>query len=105
MIDPANAVEVLVKPYGSADAYHEYKASTASKLYPGDRNECYVEAITNERFVVEIILHPLFRWKGSPDVRALVEIDGGTFSTYGWFDSLKAATATTAKGSHRQYLR
>ncbi|KAK5703160.1 hypothetical protein LTR97_004109 [Elasticomyces elasticus] len=62
MFDIASGIEVLVKPHGSNDAYDEVKAKTASPLYAHGRNECYIEAETGKRFVVEVVLHPIFRW-------------------------------------------
>jgi hypothetical protein len=61
MWDPRSGIEVRVKPYNSPDPYQEYKAKSTSELFAGDQNVCFIEAVTGQRFVVEVIVHPLFQ--------------------------------------------
>ncbi|KAK3067205.1 hypothetical protein LTR53_016060 [Teratosphaeriaceae sp. CCFEE 6253] len=60
MFDARSGIEVRVKPHGSPDAYHEWVAKEGSTLYAAGRNEAFIEAVTDERFEVEIIIHPHF---------------------------------------------
>lgn len=82
MIDIANGIEVIISPYNETeptDPYHEWKAPRKNKkLFADGRNECYIEAVHNERFGMEMILHTHFDWHGAPQVQISVVIDGGT---------------------------
>ncbi|SMY28468.1 unnamed protein product [Zymoseptoria tritici ST99CH_1A5] len=82
MIDIANGIEVIISPYNETeptDPYHEWKAPRKNKkLFADGRNESYIEAVHNERFGMEMILHTHFDWHGAPQVQISVVIDGGT---------------------------
>ncbi|SMR63095.1 unnamed protein product [Zymoseptoria tritici ST99CH_3D1] len=80
MIDIANAIEVVISPYHETDPYdqyHEWKAPRKSDLYTDGRNECYIEAVDDERFELEARIHPSFDFHGAPQVCISIEIDGG----------------------------
>ncbi|KAK5122858.1 hypothetical protein LTR85_003773 [Meristemomyces frigidus] len=82
MWDSETGVEVRIRPFGSRDPYQEYKAKSTSPLYAGDRNEAFIEAVDNERYVVEVIVHPLFQWKKARHLSIRYKFDGGIISRW-----------------------
>ena len=77
MWDPRTGIEVQIKPYGSNDAYFEYKAKSTSSHYAKGRNEIFIEAVTDERYVVRVIVWPVCQWGKSRDLWVDYELDGG----------------------------
>lgn len=77
MWDPNTGIEILIKPHGSKDSYHEYKAPTTSKLFAQGRNECFIEAVADERYIIEVIVHPLFQWQKAKHLLVSYQLDGG----------------------------
>jgi hypothetical protein len=80
MIDPTSATEVVIRRYHetqTTDPYHEWRAPRHSEHYAEGRNECFLEAVDDERFEVEVCLHPLFDFYDTPQVRVGCQIDGG----------------------------
>ena len=75
MWDADSGIEVVIKPYGSPDAYHEWKAPSHSDLHQPNGNECFFEAVTGERFMIRIILHQSFSWKRQKAVSVRVNLD------------------------------
>ena len=84
MFDPKTGLEVLVRPFASEDPYQEYKSESCSYVPANSGNECYIEAITEERFAVKVIVHPVFNFKGCSDLHVRYGIDGGTIRSYGY---------------------
>ncbi|TKA21939.1 hypothetical protein B0A50_08676 [Salinomyces thailandicus] len=73
MIDPTTGIEVRVKPDGSGNPYREYSAPRTSRLRATGRNETLIDAVTDARYVVEVIIHPTFRWRKAPNVPTVLE--------------------------------
>ncbi|KAK5132493.1 hypothetical protein LTR08_009039 [Meristemomyces frigidus] len=80
MWDPRTGIEVRIKPHSARDPYHEWTAPSHTKLYAPDRNEAFIEGVGGDRFVVEVIVHPLFQWKKATHLWAVLSIDGGTLA-------------------------
>lgn len=76
MFDPEIGIEVQFAPFNSRDSYQEYKAPSSSDLYAPDRNECFIKAVTGERFQVKVSVHPLFAWKNEPNLRVKFVLNG-----------------------------
>ncbi|KAK4580178.1 hypothetical protein LTR86_000381 [Recurvomyces mirabilis] len=76
MFDPSQGIEVRLKKFGSPDPYPEYKANSKSKYYAESRNEAFIVPVSNERFVIEVILHPVFQWKKCSAVKLAFRLDG-----------------------------
>lgn len=95
MWDPQTGIEVRIKPYGSKDPYQEYKAPTNSKLFAQDRNECFIEAVADERYTIEVIVHPLFQWQRSPPLSVDYKLDGGMVYLWGHLDNPRKKEAVS----------
>ena len=78
MYDPTSGIEVYIRPYGTDDQYTEYEAPRGSPLYTGNLRERYIEAITDERFEMVVILRPEFSFKGKTHACIEYDIDKGT---------------------------
>lgn len=78
IFDPKTGIEVRIKPRDLNDPYHEYPALSTSLLYAEGRNETFIEAVTDERYVVEVVVHPIFQWKTASHLSVLYLVDGGT---------------------------
>ncbi|RMZ27123.1 hypothetical protein D0859_08809, partial [Hortaea werneckii] len=85
MYDEEAGIEVYTRPCGGDTGYREYRAPRSSPLYTGEKNERFIEAVNDERFEVVVKLDPAFDFKKYTQVRAYLDIDGGTI---GCFDTL-----------------
>ena len=84
MLDEESGVEAYVTPYGLEhnDHYHDWQAPVDTPLHSGDKNQCYIEAVTDERFVVQVVLPTKFDFKRAPEVKITMDIDNGTVSIF-----------------------
>lgn len=87
MWDPKTGVEVRIKPYGSNDPYQEFKAPSRSQLFAEGRSECFIEAVADERYTIEVIVHPLFQWQRSPNLAVNYKLDGGIVNRWALLDN------------------
>lgn len=72
-------VEVYITRHKDDRRFKEYRVPITSDKYRADPNEVYIEAVTNERFVVNVRLLRGFDWKGFPNVRITYDIDGNSY--------------------------
>lgn len=77
MYDSSSGIEAYIRPYDSDGQYTEYEVPRGSPLYTGNKRERYIEAKTNERYEVVVLLHPEFNFKNKPAVNIRKFIDGG----------------------------
>lgn len=68
-------VEVYITRHKDDRRFKEYRVPITSDKYRADPNEVYIEAVTNERFEVNVRLLRGFDWKGFPNVRITYDID------------------------------
>lgn len=85
MIDSETGIEAYVQKYQANDHYKEYKASSESPFYTGNSNECYIEAITGERFQIGVVV-PKFNFKGYSHIEVTWDIDGGSVDCSSHFE-------------------
>lgn len=90
MFDPKSGLEVTIHPFGSEDSYHKWKAPSNSALYARDRNECYIEAVTGERFGIRIVAHPVFSWRSQSCLGVDYILDDTIVISRVWVDDIKA---------------
>ena len=82
MRDQHTGIQAFVAPYHTEDKlepYQEYQAPKSSLLFTGLLNECYIEAVTDERFVLHVELPADFNFLSYKHVQILYTI-GGTYS-------------------------
>ncbi|KAI7385187.1 hypothetical protein KC336_g18024 [Hortaea werneckii] len=82
MYDGKAGIEVFVRPYDSDTGYREYRAPRSFPLYTGQKNERYIEAVSNEQFEVVVILSSTFDFKKYTQARVSLEVDGGSISCF-----------------------
>ncbi|KAK3649271.1 hypothetical protein LTR56_006172 [Elasticomyces elasticus] len=82
MLDAKSNIRAYIKPYGKGDGrampYRGYRTPKESPLYTGAENECYISAVTNERFIMRVNIPKTFDFKKSTHVQISYLIDGGT---------------------------
>ena len=78
MYDALSGIEVFIKPYESEGQYKEYEAPHDSPLFTGNERERYIEAVTDERFEMVVLLHSEFSFLGETYAQILCDVDGGT---------------------------
>ena len=76
MFDPNTGLEAIILPFGSKDSYHEWKAPTNSRFHAAGRNECFIDAVNNERYTIKVIAHPPFKWMNTSQLGVAICIDG-----------------------------
>lgn len=82
MIDQASGVEAYVAPYHPEDAlwpYQEYLVPRHSPCFTGEANERYIEAVTDERFQMEVSIPSGFDFKDATHLQITYNIDRGVF--------------------------
>ncbi|KAK4550809.1 hypothetical protein LTR36_000389 [Oleoguttula mirabilis] len=99
MWDSKTGTEVRITPFGSKDPYQEYKAKSTSELYAGDRNECYIEAVDNERYTVELSVPLIFQWEKARCLRLRYNLDGGMITQRATLRKPKEREALTHQAS------
>ncbi|KAK3619371.1 hypothetical protein LTR56_024054 [Elasticomyces elasticus] len=77
MIDAKTGFEATVRPYKSRKRYTEYRAPRESPLYNDDASDCYITAVTDERFVVDLNIPTSFDFKKYTHLELECCIDGG----------------------------
>ena len=88
MIDPVTGIHVRVVKgisHLNKSTFDEYEAPATSKHHAPDRNERFIEAVTDQPFSFRIYVSPAFQWGGADGLRIDFIIDG----------SLKAETYLT----------
>src|ERR1700710_627387 len=99
MWDSQTGIEVRIHPFGSKDPYQKYKAKSTSDLYAGDRNECYVEAVDDERYSVEVTGPAFFPWEKAPYLSLTYNLDGGMITRSSTLKRPKERQAITDQAS------
>ena len=86
MKDDRTGIEVVVRQFESHTPYQEYKATRASPLYVPRKNVRFIEAVTNERFEIGVIVPNTFRFGYYPHLQIAYDIDGGVAQFYNYID-------------------
>ncbi|KAK5122856.1 hypothetical protein LTR85_003771 [Meristemomyces frigidus] len=79
MFDSQSGIEAYVAPYHleiDLEHCHEYLAPESSPLFTGMANERYIEALTDQRFEVGVVLPVSFDFKKNTHVQVSYTIDG-----------------------------
>lgn len=97
----ANKAEVWVARYSDKVRYPEYTVPKTSKVYSGNPNERYIEAVSGERFFVVVRLLHEFNFKGAPKVCVVYTVDKGA-GYCGYLSKRKPPHATPTDRSHRE---
>lgn len=74
----SDGIEVWIERYADGMKYQEHIVPPESALFTGDANERYIEAVTDERFVVCARVMEDFDFKGAPAVRLILDLDRGS---------------------------
>lgn len=78
MIDPDQGTEVRVQLWATKQTLGESRPSPQSPLYLPDPRHRMIEAKTDQRFQIEVVITKNFDFQSCRYVRALDEIDSGT---------------------------
>lgn len=98
MHDPKSGVEAYIRPYCVANPYTEYETPPKTPLHPfytayyAASQIRHIEAVTDERFEIEVILPADFDFKGYAYVQILIDIDGGSRTMTKCFKKSKIKT-------------
>ncbi|KAK5739865.1 hypothetical protein LTR17_004961 [Elasticomyces elasticus] len=101
MIDAKTGFEATVRPYKSPKRYTEYRAPRESPLYTDDASDCYIAAVTDERFVVDINIPASFDFKKYTDLELECCIDGG--ADHGGADTATFCPKSSFRGQKIQH--
>ncbi|KAI7713798.1 hypothetical protein KC322_g3393 [Hortaea werneckii] len=82
MYDEESDVEAFIRPLDSNIRYRELKAPPSSPMYTGNPNECYIQAVDGEQFVMVVNLGENFDSQGYDAVRVDIKIDGRLLLCY-----------------------
>jgi hypothetical protein len=72
-------LDVYLVPFGDMrERYRQHVVPTTSPSFAGDRNQIYIEAVDDERFVIVVDLLPEFDFQGYKHLRITYELDGAS---------------------------
>lgn len=75
----SNNVEAYLARYSDGEPYTEYAVPATARNYTANPNERYIEAVTDERFEINVALMPGFDFMNSPQLRITYWLDKETF--------------------------
>lgn len=82
MIDAESGVEAFIRRIGLIRGYTEYEIPLESRLHAQRGNACCIEAVTDDRYCVELKLPKTFDLKGYPKAKMSIAIDGTELISY-----------------------
>jgi hypothetical protein len=81
MIDPASGIAAFITPYRSGEPYSEYEGPFEYAFHGSNNNSRYIEAVTNERYIITVKLPKDFDFIGTSAVSVQCRVYAGDLVT------------------------